>query len=105
MPPTVAISTGESGTKPNSVETRPKKGVAMANAVAAIVVQRRRPLGRLRQAGPRVRRTSTTPSSVSSETTNHVVWNVALAPHDRDTLFGGGARGLTDYPALAAKAA
>ncbi|GGY24496.1 alkene reductase [Paludibacterium paludis] len=24
-----------------------------------------------------------------------------LAPHDRDTLFGGGARGLTDYPALA----
>ncbi|QQX87014.1 alkene reductase [Cupriavidus necator] len=28
-----------------------------------------------------------------------------LNPHDRDTLFGGGARGLTDYPALAAKAA
>lgn len=25
-----------------------------------------------------------------------------LAPHDRDTLFGGGAHGLTDYPALAA---
>ena len=30
-------------------------------------------LGRLRQAGPRVRRTRTTPSSVSSDTTNHVV--------------------------------
>lgn len=29
----------------------------------------------------------------------------ALNPHDRDTLFGGGAPGLTDYPALAAKAA
>lgn len=29
----------------------------------------------------------------------------ALTPHDRDTLFGGGAQGLTDYPALAAKAA
>ncbi|AZG15628.1 alkene reductase [Cupriavidus pauculus] len=28
-----------------------------------------------------------------------------LALHDRDTLFGGGARGLTDYPALDAKAA
>ncbi|GBH24081.1 alkene reductase [Burkholderia vietnamiensis] len=25
----------------------------------------------------------------------------ALAPHDRNTLFGGGAKGLTDYPALA----
>lgn len=29
----------------------------------------------------------------------------ALTPHDRDTLFGGGAQGLTDYPVLAAKAA
>jgi len=29
----------------------------------------------------------------------------ALTPHDRNTLFGGGAQGLTDYPALAAKAA
>ena len=28
-----------------------------------------------------------------------------LTPHDRDTLFGGGARGLTDYPLLTAKAA
>ncbi|CAG9169317.1 N-ethylmaleimide reductase [Cupriavidus laharis] len=28
-----------------------------------------------------------------------------LNPHDRDTLFGGGARGLTDYPVLNAKAA
>ncbi|MDN0085606.1 alkene reductase [Crenobacter sp. SG2305] len=28
-----------------------------------------------------------------------------LAPHDRDTLFGGGARGLTDYPTLAKSAA
>ncbi|MCW3478394.1 alkene reductase [Neisseriaceae bacterium JH1-16] len=28
-----------------------------------------------------------------------------LAPHDRDTLFGGGARGLTDYPTLAESAA
>jgi len=67
------IWTVESGTKPNSVDTRPKNGVARANAVAAAVVQRRRSLGRLRQAGPRVRSTSTTPSSVSSETTNHVV--------------------------------
>ena len=51
--------------------------MARANAVAATVVQSRRALGRLRHAGPRVRRTSTTPSSVSSDTTNHVVWNVA----------------------------
>lgn len=29
----------------------------------------------------------------------------ALAVHDRDTLFGGGAKGLTDYPMLAARAA
>lgn len=29
----------------------------------------------------------------------------ALNLHDRNTLFGGGAHGLTDYPALAAKAA
>ena len=29
----------------------------------------------------------------------------ALTPHDRNTLFGGGAQGLTDYPALAARAA
>lgn len=29
----------------------------------------------------------------------------ALNAHDRNTLFGGGAKGLTDYPALAAKAA
>lgn len=28
-----------------------------------------------------------------------------LTPHDRDTLFGGNARGLTDYPRLSAKAA
>ncbi|AOY93926.1 alkene reductase [Cupriavidus sp. USMAA2-4] len=28
-----------------------------------------------------------------------------LTPHDRGTLFGGGARGLTDYPALAQAAA
>lgn len=28
-----------------------------------------------------------------------------LNEHDRDTLFGGGARGLTDYPALEARAA
>lgn len=27
-----------------------------------------------------------------------------LNPHDRDTLFGGGARGLTDYPTLAQSA-
>src|SRR5690242_19017930 len=73
MPTTVAISTVESGTKPNSVDTRPKNGVARANAVAATVVQRRRSLGRLRHEGPRVRRTRTTPSSVSSDTTNHVV--------------------------------
>ena len=73
MPTTVPISTAESGTKPNSADARPKNGVARANAVAATVVQRRRSLGRLRQAGPRVRRTRTTPSSVSSYTTNHVV--------------------------------
>jgi hypothetical protein len=48
------------------VDPRPKKGVARANAVAATVVQSRRALGRLRHAGPRVRRTSTTPSSVSN---------------------------------------
>lgn len=29
----------------------------------------------------------------------------ALNPHDRNTLFGGGANGLTDYPALAVRAA
>ncbi|KAB0684028.1 alkene reductase, partial [Burkholderia territorii] len=29
----------------------------------------------------------------------------ALAPHDRNTLFGGGARGLVDYPTLAQAAA
>ncbi|KVX95742.1 alkene reductase [Burkholderia ubonensis] len=29
----------------------------------------------------------------------------ALAPHDRNTLFGGDARGLTDYPTLAEAAA
>ena len=29
----------------------------------------------------------------------------ALKPHDRNTLFGGGAHGLTDYPALTAQAA
>ena len=29
----------------------------------------------------------------------------SLTPHDRDTLFGGDARGLTDYPRLSAKAA
>ena len=29
----------------------------------------------------------------------------ALAPHDRNTLFGGGERGLTDYPTLAQAAA
>ncbi|OJB23505.1 hypothetical protein BGV55_24245 [Burkholderia ubonensis] len=28
-----------------------------------------------------------------------------LEQHDRNTLFGGGAQGLTDYPALAASAA
>ena len=28
----------------------------------------------------------------------------ALTPHDRNTLFGGGERGLTDYPTLAAAA-
>ncbi|MBM2765790.1 alkene reductase, partial [Burkholderia anthina] len=28
-----------------------------------------------------------------------------LAPHDRNTLFGGGAPGLTDYPTLAQAAA
>ncbi|RAC55965.1 alkene reductase, partial [Burkholderia multivorans] len=28
-----------------------------------------------------------------------------LALHDRNTLFGGGARGLTDYPTLAQAAA
>lgn len=27
------------------------------------------------------------------------------APHDRNTLFGGGAQGMTDYPALAQAAA
>jgi N-ethylmaleimide reductase len=29
----------------------------------------------------------------------------SLTSHDRDTLFGGDARGLTDYPALAASTA
>ena len=29
----------------------------------------------------------------------------ALAPHDRNTLFGGGAKGLTDYPTLTQAAA
>ena len=52
MPTTVPISTVESGTKPNSVDPRPKKGVARANAVAATVVQSRRELGRLRHAAP-----------------------------------------------------
>src|SRR4030095_1577360 len=45
MPTTVPISTIESGTKPNSVDTRPKKGVARANAVTATVVKRSRGRG------------------------------------------------------------
>ena len=77
MPTTVPISTIESGTKPNSLDPGPKNGTARANTVAATVVHSSRALGRLRHAGPRVRRMSTTPSSVSSDTTNHVVWNVA----------------------------
>ena len=71
------IWTVESGTKPNSLDPDPKNGMTRANAAAATVVQSRRELGRLRHAGPHVRRTSTTPSSVSSDTTNHVVWKVA----------------------------
>ena len=77
MPTMVPISTVESGTKPNSTDQRPKNGTASANTEAPIVVHSNRALGRLRHTAPRVRRMITTPSSVSSDTTNHVVWNVA----------------------------
>jgi hypothetical protein len=76
MPKTMPISTVESGMKPNSLDPDPKNGATRANAAAATVVQSRRELGRLRHAGPHVRRTS----SVSSDTTNHVVWKVASPP-------------------------